>query len=281
MRTIFLSLAASASLYVAAADQTPGLYADPDTISSCVEWYDNNEGLACEETREYWGITPEQFTEWNPSVSLDCEPWEYKSYCIVTQERLDNSSSSATSSTATSTLTSTATLGPSPTAWTDLGCYFDDPDLLPLMEERVSGEGGDGSLTIAKCQNECYRAAYTFAGVKAGNECWCSPFVGGEHARNQTDCNIPCSGANDEICGGKDTVNVFEPVEDAGDEDGPVTSSTTSTDVTTTPTPTGAGDDEESGVGDSPVQSKASKNFALFQLSPRWSQKLVHYRHQK
>lgn len=35
-------------------------------------------------------VTPEKFHEWNPSVGLDCKPWDLQSYCIVTQRRLDS-----------------------------------------------------------------------------------------------------------------------------------------------------------------------------------------------
>lgn len=69
---------------------------------------------------------------------------------------------------------------------------------------------GDGSLTIPKCKNTCYRRAYTFAGVQQGNQCWCSNFVGGELAFNQTDCNTPCSGDKNTSCGGQGKFNVFE-----------------------------------------------------------------------
>jgi hypothetical protein len=276
MRTTLLALTALATLHLSTASQTPGLYADPDTIPSCVEWYDNSEGLTCKELRDYFTITPEQFTEWNPSVSLDCEPWnEWQSYCIVTQERLDDTASSlsasasaTTTSKPASTTASTTTLGPSPTAWTELGCYFDDPAHLPLMETRVSA--ADDALTIAKCQDACYRGAYRFAGVKGGDECWCSPFVGGEWARDQEDCDLPCSGDEREVCGGGETVVVFEDeLEEEDDEDesaGGSTTSTTSSGTTSAPTSTptsGSMDAAENAVDDSPAESKASRNRAL------------------
>ncbi|KAM3543683.1 hypothetical protein ARSEF1564_003443 [Beauveria bassiana] len=31
-----------------------------------------------------------------------------------------------------------------------------------------------------------------------------------DHATNQTDCNLPCSGDKATICGGKDRINVFD-----------------------------------------------------------------------
>jgi hypothetical protein len=72
---------------------------EPTTIASCAEWYDNDEGLTCEEARKYYGTTPEEFTKWDPSVSLNCELWRDQSYCIVTRERLDNSTKTTTTST--------------------------------------------------------------------------------------------------------------------------------------------------------------------------------------
>lgn len=34
--------------------------------------------------------------------------------------------------------------------------------------------------------------------------------MGGEWAKNQTDCNVPCTGDKNTSCGGKGVLNVFE-----------------------------------------------------------------------
>lgn len=214
MRTLFplslLALLIGSRLCTGSA--TPNLQWDPETIDSCVEWYDNADGETCEYVRKYFDITPEEFTAWNPSVGLDCKPWRYQSYCIVTKERLATASLKPTTTEPTITITptsSTTTLGPSPAAWTHLGCYVDNDTTSPVMEKRLSKEGGDAALTISKCQDTCYRARFEFAGVKDGKECWCSSFVEGERTRNETDCNTPCSGDKNEMCGSKDLINVF------------------------------------------------------------------------
>ncbi|GAB1317042.1 WSC domain-containing protein [Madurella fahalii] len=207
---IVLSLGALA--HRVSCSRNPELQWDSETAPDCVEWYNNYEGESCEYVRNYFGITPEEFHKWNPSVSLDCEPWRWQSYCIVTLERLENTNKTKTISTtaAPSTTTSSApTLGPSPTSWIDLGCYEEDPDLRTL-EENMSPPGGDGSLTIAKCQDTCYRARYKFAGLQEGNQCWCNSYVGGEWTSDQADCNIPCSGDTTEFCGGKGVLFVYE-----------------------------------------------------------------------
>lgn len=96
----------------------PILQYDPDTISPCVVWVDNANDLVCEDVRSYWGITAEKFSDWNPSVGLDCTPWIVASYCVVPLERLPETSTSVPAPTTTITTTSSSpTLRPSPTSF--------------------------------------------------------------------------------------------------------------------------------------------------------------------
>lgn len=94
----------------------PHLSFDPTTASDCVEFYDNVEGETCEKVLDYWNTTPEEFHKWNPSVGLDCKPWGLQSYCIVTEEKLDNKIKTATTSSATTktTISSSKTSSPTP-----------------------------------------------------------------------------------------------------------------------------------------------------------------------
>lgn len=194
--------------YVACAT-TPLLQWDPDTVADCAGWYDNAETLSCEYIRKLYGITPEEFHSWNPSVSLDCEPWGFQSYCIITQEKIDALPNTKTSATITpTTISATVSLAPSPTAWEAMGCYAEDAE-MPILEQNMN-PNGDASLTVAKCKDTCYHQAYQFAGVQQGNQCWCSSYVGGEWTRNQMDCNVPCTGDQNTICGGKGLLNVFK-----------------------------------------------------------------------
>ncbi|KAH7237165.1 WSC domain protein [Fusarium solani] len=175
-----------------AGSAAPNLQWDPETIDSCVEWYDNDEGETCESVRKSFAITPEEFTAWNPSVGLNCKPWRWQSYCIVTKEKLATAPPKPRTAqpTTTTPTPTTATLGPSPAAWTHLGCYVDNDTTSPVLEKRVSKEGGDAALTIPKCEDTCYRAQFEFAGVKEGNE---------------------CCGDKTKMCGSKDPINVLAP----------------------------------------------------------------------
>ncbi|KAL6808184.1 WSC domain-containing protein [Trichoderma sp. SZMC 28015] len=136
--------------------------------------------------------------------------------------------STTTSSTVPiTTTTSTTVLRPSPTVWRELGCYADRPN-RSILAKLVSDKDGDTALTIPKCQDTCYRLNYEYAGVKAGNQCWCSGYVAGEWTPHKTDCNMACTGDATKNCGGKDCLNVFGAV-----KPDPVTGHTTSTGIST------------------------------------------------
>jgi len=180
----------------------------------------------------YHSDTAAEFSEWNPSVGLDCKPWDWQSYCVITQRKYDSIHPTTTSSKVITTTTSTSqapSLGPSPTSWDALGCYSQNPN-RPILEKNMN-LNGDTSLSVLKCKNSCYRRAYTFAGVQEGNQCWCSSYVAGEWTKNQTDCNIPCTGNKAEFCGGKGVINVFEALQNAAPV---ITTSVTSASVTST-----------------------------------------------
>lgn len=243
-----------------AGTRLPELEWDPDTVADCIEWENNVGEYTCEYIRDLFKITPEQFSKWNPSVGLDCKPWDVQSYCIVTQERMNEferthtpSPTSTTSMTSTTTTTaSTSTLGPSPTAWMALGCYSEGTP--PILSSRMSPEGGDEALTIPKCQDICYRASLRFAGVVHGNECWCSSYVGGERAKNAAECNLPCTGNAKAICGGKNRLNIFraeEPKSALSSVSKPMQSSSNAKEPLPVPETTQS-------------TSGATRNFALF-----------------
>lgn len=99
---------------------------------------------------------------------------------------------------------------PSLTSWEALGCYNDTSGVSSV--KRMNGEEGDTDLTISDCQDTCYFADMKFTSVTGGNQCRCNSFVPSERVSNQSDCNIPCSGDKNEICGGIDRLNIFKVV---------------------------------------------------------------------
>ena len=138
---------------LAAASPQPELQWDPNTISTCVEWFNNSGSDTCESIRSMFGISPEDFYKWNPSVGTDCKPWRYQSYCILTKERLSSLTSTITTTTAKTTTTSLSTHAPSPTSWNALGCYTDEDAKYPVLEKQVSS--ADFALQIKSCKGKC------------------------------------------------------------------------------------------------------------------------------
>lgn len=159
------------------AGEWPSLQVDPDTIPPCVMWEDNANDLVSEEVREFWKTTAEDFSDWNPSVGLNCKPWRVQSYCVVPLARLPTTTSSKEPTTTAPSTSSASTLGPSPTSWSVLGCYMDENPKYSALEELLSEGGDDDDLTIAKCQDSCYEASFILAGIKAGSECWGSQML--------------------------------------------------------------------------------------------------------
>lgn len=231
--------------HLCAAARKPVYSFDPKTVKSCIDWWNNgDETTSCKHVRDMFGITPEEFHEWNPSLSVDCEPWRFPlSYCVSTSDRNPPPGASTTTTRASSTTTSsTSSHVPSPSSWKAQGCYPDDDPNFPVLEHMVSNKGGDSALDIAGCENSCWKASVNntvlYAGVKVGNQCWCSSFIGGESASDQGKCNRPCSGNKNQICGGDKYINVFEPVTTKATSS--ASSATTSFSKTTTRTSSSA-----------------------------------------
>ncbi|KAJ4305962.1 hypothetical protein N0V88_000752 [Collariella sp. IMI 366227] len=187
-------------------ENVPYMPWDLNTISTCTYWYDNSDGKSCKVVRDWmFAISPEDFTRWNPSVTLDCENWNLQAYCVgVASEMTSTITSSTPTSTKTSaTLTSTKKL--ELLGWEPLGCYVDNQTL----HNDTTKAGGD-RLTVTECKAVCIADNFQYAGVKAGTDCWCGTFVGNSWTENQDDCNIPCPGDSAQICGGASVFNVFE-----------------------------------------------------------------------
>lgn len=86
------SLALAGSLWLlglvlpAVADREPNLPFDIRSPKDCAYWYDtsNRSNKTCESVRETWEVSPETFSRWNPTISVDCEGWApHHSYCVA------------------------------------------------------------------------------------------------------------------------------------------------------------------------------------------------------
>ncbi|PVH77059.1 hypothetical protein DL98DRAFT_639122 [Cadophora sp. DSE1049] len=203
-----------------------------DTISTCTSWYDNSGDYGCTEIRDTLGISPANFTRWNPSISLDCEGWElYTSYCSWVDSEFPIPSTTTTS---TSTTAPSPTAKPSPSSWTSIGCWPVGDSDFPTLDYSASAIS---NISPSKCGNACYSVKdsnYVFAGISAGSECLCGDFV----RNDMTDeinkkCNITCAGGTNQTCGGMGFISIYQAVFAELNETTTTTSSSTSTGTST------------------------------------------------
>ncbi|KAJ4988205.1 WSC domain protein [Stagonosporopsis vannaccii] len=279
---------------------------DQRTTTDCIAWDDigNATERTCEEVLRYWSLEPVRFHNWNPSVGLDCAPWfSNTSYCVLTNATVwDTVNSSTLTSTVNGYQTVELTLAalttdkdgwtipvtrpdapvrttstrapiPSPATWKHTGCFvdtFNDDWDLPvsewewILDYRFVPNTADE--TPDSCKQKCWEIAYPVAGVKGGNECFCGDRNNGTRAQDQSECNTPCGGDAQVMCGGTNRTSVWEA-------EGYV-QSTAAAAAATAATATGAGAGAGAGAGSASrtdasgatatASSGARRNAAMF-----------------
>jgi WSC domain len=122
--------------------------------------------------------------------------------------RLDFYSSKGTPTSPAGTTPTSAVTGPVlPTGWSYSGCYVDNVDARILGYEFEDNNG----LTIEFCVNECIAAGYTIAGMEWSVQCFCDDFIvnSGALSADQSDCNMPCGGNANEMCGAGNRMSIY------------------------------------------------------------------------
>ncbi|KAI5457372.1 hypothetical protein BGZ63DRAFT_321328, partial [Mariannaea sp. PMI_226] len=94
---------------VLAQDSSPGGPVFDGQPANCNAWHTIVSGDTCSSVPALFGITLQQFLEWNPAVSADCLTnfWLTYAYCVGIDKNWSSTSTSATS-TRTSSITSTS-----------------------------------------------------------------------------------------------------------------------------------------------------------------------------
>lgn len=225
---------------------------DPRETKDCIGWFHVQDVTVqtCEWTLRKHELDLERFRAWNPSVGLDCKPWIAMNYCVLTNSYLADSVNTTTlyksdqhegtfaiglpalttdedgwtipvtRSDAPSRTYSTRAPIPSPSTWTDKGCFIDEKSSLKIPQnesvwilEFYSFRGllgGRSDETLDTCKQLCWELKYPIAGVKDGGICFCGDRNIGTLAKDQGECNTPCAGDASVMCGGTNRTNVWE-----------------------------------------------------------------------
>jgi WSC domain len=106
---------------------------------------------------------------------------------------------------ATAASTSPSSSVPLPGGWKPLGCYVDPINPRALDTWAFYGE----PVTSSGCAKECNGRGYKFAGTENSGQCFCGNALQGAAVADNADCDMPCDGDANEICGGSARLSVF------------------------------------------------------------------------
>ncbi|KAH8882854.1 WSC-domain-containing protein [Thozetella sp. PMI_491] len=89
--------------------------------------------------------------------------------------------------------------------WKYLGCVT-ETDGRALHGVSYSDTNG---MIIESCQAFCTSKNFPFAGVEYSQECYCDKTIQAPSALGQKNCDMPCKGNSQELCGGSARVSIF------------------------------------------------------------------------
>lgn len=98
--------------------------------------------------------------------------------------------------------------------YTLVGCYTDSSDNRLLQTNVGSAPSGTSGWSFETCAAECQKRDMGYAGLEAGNECWCGgTFVswGSDSGKkvDDSECAKPCPGNSSQTCGDNWRMRVF------------------------------------------------------------------------
>jgi len=93
-----------------------------------------------------------------------------------------------------------------PSTWSYSGCYIDtvNPRSLPNWSNFDGNE-----MSSTKCVAFCDSQGFSIAGTEYAGQCFCGDVLDTAKV-DEGECDMPCTGASEEICGGSAVMSVFE-----------------------------------------------------------------------
>ncbi|KAI5360847.1 putative carbohydrate-binding WSC, glyoxal oxidase, galactose oxidase/kelch, beta-propeller [Septoria linicola] len=95
--------------------------------------------------------------------------------------------------------------------WYSQGCYTDNVGGRSLRYGQAVAGGGN-NMSVEACTSACKKAGYKLAGVEYAAECFCDNTLqngAGPASDGDAQCNMQCSGNNDQTCGGPNRLNLY------------------------------------------------------------------------
>lgn len=115
--------------------------------------------------------------------------------------------SSTTSTTQTTSTSASSTVTGLPSGWSYKGCYIDGVNGRILNTQNPDSP----TLTIEGCIQTCIGQGHIVAGMEYSSQCFCGDYLvnGGALAPSDSQCNMPCSGNSNEMCGAGNRMSIY------------------------------------------------------------------------
>jgi hypothetical protein len=106
-----------------------------------------------------------------------------------------------------------------PGHWSYQGCYVDVPGRTLTGLSYADGTNN----TIENCITSCTNAGFPYAGTEYSSQCFCGRDLaaGAGPAPAASDCNMACTGAATEPCGGPSRLSLFHTTDALGPQPNP------------------------------------------------------------
>ncbi len=118
------------------------------------------------------------------------------------------------------------------------GCFVDDANRDLQGSVYISND-----MTVELCAQTCNQQGFAVAGLQFATQCFCGSSFGAYGQASESDCNVPCAGNGDQMCGGGWRNNIYKFVQQCIDDNPPIPAPTpipTPMPVPVAPTPVAA-----------------------------------------
>ncbi|KAF6032848.1 hypothetical protein EB796_008822 [Bugula neritina] len=89
-------------------------------------------------------------------------------------------------------------------------CFMDDADNRALNYSATF----NSSVTLLSCAIKCMEKGYFFAGIQSGDKCYCGYDVNRYRQVADEECDVPCIGDSEVMCGGHLRNSVYKTHQD-------------------------------------------------------------------
>ncbi|KAJ6596722.1 WSC domain-containing protein [Mycena sp. CBHHK59/15] len=91
--------------------------------------------------------------------------------------------------------------------WKSIGCQKDST--AGRILKHLVTMANSNTVTVELCLDACAAGNYSLGGVEFGHECFCGNALLYKYLSTPA-CTLPCSGNSSEICGGSQSLNVYQ-----------------------------------------------------------------------